>query len=89
MSGNTALKIANKLALIGKTKQVICITHLPQLTAAADNHYLIEKNTDGDMASTTLKKLDDDGRIAELARIIDGGEITETALNHAKELLRR
>lgn len=89
VSGNTALKIANKLALIGKTKQVICITHLPQLTAAADNHYLIEKNTDGDMASTTLKKLDDEGRIAELARIIDGGEITETALNHAKELLRR
>lgn len=89
VSGNTALKIANKLALIGKTKQVICITHLPQLAAAADNHYLIEKNIDGDMASTTLKKLDDEGRIAELARIIDGGEITETALNHAKELLKR
>ena len=42
-----------------------------------------------DRASTTLRELDDEGRVAELARIIDGGEITETALNHAKELLRR
>lgn len=89
VSGNTALKIANKLALIGKAKQVICITHLPQLTAAADNHYLIEKNTDGDMAATTLRRLDDEGRVTELARIIDGGDITETAINHAKELLKR
>ena len=89
VSGATALKIANKLALIGKTKQVICITHLPQLTAAADSHYLIEKNTDGEMASTTLKRLSSEERVTELARIIDGGDITETAINHAKELLGR
>ena len=89
VSGATALKIANKLALIGKTKQVICITHLPQLTAAADSHYLIEKNTDGEMASTTLKRLSPEERVTELARIIDGGDITETAINHAKELLGR
>ena len=89
VSGKTALKIANKLSELAKTKQVICITHLPQLTAAADNHYLIEKNTDGEMASTSLRKLDDEGRAEELARIIDGGEITETAMKHAKELLKR
>lgn len=89
VSGATALKIANKLALIGKTKQVICITHLPQLTAAADSHYLIEKNTEGEMASTTLKRLSPEERVTELARIIDGGDITETAINHAKELLGR
>ncbi len=89
VSGNTALKIADKLTEIGKTRQVICITHLPQLTAAAQHHYLISKNTDGEMAVTTLTELDDSGRAEELARIIDGGEVTETALNHAKELLSR
>ena len=79
------MSIAKKLAVIAKNKQVICITHLPQLTAMADNHYLIQKNTDGEMASTTLKELDEEGR--ELARIIDGGEVTELALSHAKQML--
>ena len=89
VSGNTALKIAKKLTAIAKTKQVICITHLPQLTAAADSHYLIQKNTDGEMGSTTLPELDEAGRVLELARIIDGGDVTEIAISHAKELLKR
>lgn len=88
VSGNTALKIAKKLTEIGKSKQVICITHLPQLTAAADTHYLIEKNTDGTMASTTLTELDLAGRENELARIIDGGDVSELALRHAREMLK-
>lgn len=87
VSGKAAMSIAKKLSGIGKNKQVICITHLPQLTAAADNHYLIQKDTDGEMASTTLRELDDKGREEELARIIDGGEVTELALNHAKQML--
>ena len=87
VSGEAALKIAHKLKEIGKLKQVISITHLPQLTAYADNHYLITKNTDGEMASTSLKYLDEEERVMELARIIDGGEITQSAYNHAKELL--
>ncbi|MDD6484833.1 MAG: DNA repair protein RecN [Clostridiales bacterium] len=89
VSGKAALKIAAKLAHIGKHKQVICITHLPQLAAAADNHYLISKNVDGPLASTTLTELDYDGRVEELARIIDGGEVSETAKKHARELLDR
>lgn len=89
VSGNTASKIAAKLSSIGKNKQVICITHLPQLTSCADHHYLISKNTDGTLASTTVKELDRDGRIGELARMIDGEKITKTALEHAKELLER
>lgn len=89
VSGATAAKIAGKLTDISKSKQVICITHLPQLTAASDNHYLIQKDTDSDMAYTTLKELDYNGRISELARIIDGEKITEAAINHAKELLKR
>jgi DNA repair protein RecN (Recombination protein N) len=87
VSGKAALSIARKLSEIGSGKQVICITHLPQLTAAADNHYLIQKNTDGSLASTTLTELDEKGRELELARIIDGGSVTELALNHAKQML--
>ena len=87
VSGKAAMSIAKKLAVIAKNKQVICITHLPQLTAMADNHYLIQKNTDGELASTTLKELDEEGRELELARITDGGEVTELALSHAKQML--
>lgn len=87
VSGKAAMSIAKKLAVIAKNKQVICITHLPQLTAMADNHYLIQKNIDGELASTTLKELDKEGRELELARIIDGGEVTELALSHAKQML--
>lgn len=88
VSGNAALKIAKKLTEIGKSKQVICITHLPQLTAAADTHYLILKNTDGSLASTTLTELDEKGRETELARIIDGGDASELAIEHAREMLK-
>ncbi|MCD8180215.1 MAG: DNA repair protein RecN [Firmicutes bacterium] len=88
VSGKAALSIAKKLSDIGANKQVICITHLPQLAAAADNHYLISKDTDGDMALTTLTELDEEGRESELARIIDGGEVTQTALSHAREMLK-
>lgn len=87
VSGSAAVKIARKLRSIGKTKQVICITHLPQMTAAADNHYLIKKNTEGEMASTTLAELDRCGRIEEIARIIDGENASETARRHAMEML--
>ncbi|MDO5396379.1 MAG: DNA repair protein RecN [bacterium] len=87
VSGSAAVKIAKKLRSIGKTKQVICITHLPQMTAAADNHYLIKKNTEGEMASTTLTELDLQGRIEEIARIIDGENASDTARRHAMEML--
>lgn len=89
VSGKAAMSIAKKLSQIGKSKQVICITHLPQLASLADNHYLILKNTEGEMASTTLEELDEEGREKELARIIDGGEVTDLALNHAKEMLKK
>lgn len=89
VSGNTASKIALKLADIGKHKQVICITHLPQLASSANHHYLITKDTDGELASTTVTELDRNGRIGELARMIDGEKITKTAMEHAKELLER
>lgn len=84
VSGDAAQKIANKLKVIGKTAQVICITHLPQLASLADSHFLIEKYTEGEMAITTLTKLDKKGRIAELARIVGGGTAGE---EYARKLI--
>lgn len=84
VSGSAAQKIADKLKTIGETKQVICITHLPQLTSAADNHFLISKNVDGELAETSLTELDTDGRVREIARIVGGGEAGE---KYARELL--
>ena len=87
VSGAAASRITQKLTCIGASKQVICITHLPQLAAAADTHYLIVKNSDGNMAETTLKPLTDEQRVEELARIIDGTHVTKLSLSHAGQML--
>lgn len=84
VSGAAAQKIADKLKTIAKSAQVICITHLPQLASAADTHFLIEKDIEGEMAKTTLINLDRNGRIAELARIVGGGIAGE---EYARKLL--
>lgn len=84
VSGSAAQKIAEKLKVIAETSQVICITHLPQLAVAADNHFLIEKDVEGEMASTTLIDLDKDGRINEVARIVGGGDV---GLEYARKML--
>ncbi len=84
VSGAAAQKIADKLKAIAKTSQVICITHLPQLASVADSHFLIEKDMNGEQAQTTLKKLDINGRIAEISRIVGGGVAGE---EYAKKIL--
>lgn len=82
VSGAAAQKIADKLKDIGSSKQVICISHLPQLAAAADNHFLIVKDVEGELAKTTLLELDTEGRVRELARIIGGGDAAEEYARH-------
>ncbi len=89
VSGITAEKIAAKLAEVSKHNQTIIITHSPQIAAAADHHYLIEKNADGGETVTSVTKLNTDERIEELARIGAGSNITAAALEAAKELLNR
>lgn len=89
VSGNAAQKIAKKLSLLGKKKQVICVSHQPQLAAAANNHFKIEKSVNNGATSTKIRLLDRGERIEELARMIDGNEITEAAINHAGEMLER
>ncbi len=86
ISGKTAQMVADKLMGISKEHQVICISHLAQIAAMADSHYLIEKNTDYESTETNIYRLSREDSIKELVRISSGGEITETAIKHATEM---
>ena len=86
ISGRTAQKVAEKMAILAKSRQIICITHLPQISAMAKEHVLIAKEEVDDRVVTTLTKLDDDGINMELARMIGGAEITSTTMKTAAEM---
>ena len=87
VSGRAATKVAQKLKQVSFGKQVICVTHLAQLAVLADNHYLIEKSAVNGKTYTNVTPLDFEGRKYEIARITGGGEITETQLKNAEEML--
>ena len=87
VSGRAAQKVAEKLRSVAKTKQVLCVTHLPQLAALANTHLLIAKEERSGRTYTTVTPLDLEGRKRELARIIGGANITETTLKSAEEML--
>ena len=89
VSGRAAQKVAEKLHSVAKHKQVLCVTHLPQLAALADTHLLIAKAERGGRTYTTVTPLDRTGRTQELARIIGGTNITEITLKSAEEMLWR
>lgn len=86
ISGRTAQKVSEKMAVIGRNHQVICITHLAQIAAMADSHYLIEKQVSDGKTKTTISILDKEQEIIELARILGGAEITETVIKNAAEM---
>ncbi len=88
ISGRTAQKVSEKLALLSKNNQIICITHLAQIAAMADNHYSIEKHTDTAKNKTTtqVRKLTLDESVGELARILGGVEITDAVMENAREM---
>ena len=87
VSGRAAQKVAEKLRSVAKSKQVLCVTHLPQLAALADTHLLIAKEEREGRTYTTVTPLSFEGRKRELARIIGGTNITETTLKSAEEML--
>ena len=87
VSGRAAQRIAEKLRLLARHKQVLCVTHLPQMAALADNHMLISKAERNGRTFTSVTPLDREGRKQELARIIGGTHITETTLKSAEEML--
>lgn len=96
VSGKTAARVGEKMATIGKTRQIICITHLPQIAAMADSHFLIEKSVKGEKTVTGVTPLNYDGAVEELSRLMGGGEVgnivtkaAEEMKNHANEYKRK
>lgn len=89
ISGRAADKVGIVLKKVANNRQVICITHLAQIAANADAHFLIEKSINDNRTYTSLTKLDYEGRINEIARIMSGTDITQNLYNSAKELLDR
>ncbi|MBE5937532.1 MAG: DNA repair protein RecN [Lachnospiraceae bacterium] len=86
ISGRTAQKVSERLQVLSKEHQIICITHLPQIAAMADNHYLIEKNVKNGKTVTEITGLSEDESVKELARMLGGMEITENVLANAREM---
>ena len=87
ISGRAAQTVGEKLSRISKKKQIICITHLPQIASFADEHFYIEKNADGKRTYTSIEKLDRESKKNEIARLISGTIITEKTVEHADEIL--
>lgn len=86
ISGRTAQKVSEKMAVIGRSHQVICITHLAQIAAMADYHFVIEKKVDQKDTTTGIRRLDEKDTISELARLLGGVKITDAVLENAKEM---
>ena len=88
VSGVAAQRVGEKMALLARNKQLLCITHLPQIAALADTHFAIEKAEKDGRTYTSVRELDDDGRANEIARLHGGENITDTTLSSAKEQMK-
>jgi DNA repair protein RecN (Recombination protein N) len=87
VGGKAAVEVGRRLARLARTAQVLVVTHLPQVAAFADHHYVVVKSDDGSVTSAGVVALDDDGRVRELSRMLAGLEDSATAAAHARELL--
>ena len=86
ISGRTAQMVAEKMNLIGKGHQVICITHLPQIAAMADSHFLIQKDVVGNVTVSSISLLGEQESITELGRMLGGVKITDKVMESAQEM---
>lgn len=86
ISGKTAWKVSRKLGELAKDHQIICITHLPQIAAMADTHFMIEKGLDEGRTVTGIFALDEEASTGELARLLGGEKLTEATLQNAREM---
>ena len=86
ISGRTAQMVSEKMNALGRNHQIICITHLPQIAAMADSHFLIEKSVENSSTFSNIYKLDEESSVNELARMLGGREITETVIENAREM---
>jgi DNA repair protein RecN (Recombination protein N) len=88
IGGRAAEAVGKKLKQLARTKQVLCVTHLPQIASFADQHYLIEKKESGGRTKTSIRPLDAEERTREIARMISGAKLTDTSLKHAEQMLK-
>jgi DNA repair protein RecN (Recombination protein N) len=88
IGGRAAEAVGKKLKQLSRTKQVICITHLPQIASFADQHYLIEKREASGRTKTSVRQLDAEERTREIARMMSGAKLTDTSLKHAEQMLK-
>ena len=88
IGGRAAEAVGKKLKQLSRTKQVLCITHLPQIASFADQHYLIEKKEAGGRTKTSVRPLDAEERTREIARMMSGAKLTDTSLKHAEQMLK-
>lgn len=88
VSGRTARKVGEKMSVLGRKRQILCITHLPQIAALADRHFLIEKHSEGDATTTEVFSLEEEESVREVARLMGGSNVTETTLAAARELMK-
>ena len=89
ISGAAANKVGQKLKQVSQNRQVLCITHLAQIAALADHHFLISKHVEGERTYTQVQGLDFEGRKREVARIIGGDQVTDLQLEMAGEMLKK
>jgi DNA repair protein RecN (Recombination protein N) len=87
VGGKAAVEVGRRLARLARSVQVIVVTHLPQVAAFADQHYVVVKSSDGTVTTSGVSRLDDDGRRRELSRMLAGLEDSDTGLAHADELV--
>ncbi len=87
VSGRAAQKISEKMGMLASSRQLLCITHLAQIAAMADHHYMIEKTSEDDSTKTTVRHIDGEERVTELARIIGGVKVTDLTMSAAREML--
>ena len=86
ISGRTAQKISEKMGMLSKDKQIICITHLPQIASMSDCHFVIEKKIEDKVTKTTISQLSEEQIYTELARLLGGAKITDAVLENAREM---
>jgi DNA repair protein RecN (Recombination protein N) len=79
--------VGQKLKALAGTQQVICVTHLPQIAAFADQHFLIEKSEAKGRTQTAIRQMTEEDRVREIARMLSGAILTETSLRHAESML--
>jgi len=87
IGGRAAEAVGQKLKALSRAQQVICITHLPQIAAFADQHFLIEKSERSGRTHTGVRKMEQPERIEEIARMLSGASLTDTSLRHAEQML--